>query len=77
MFEFEKSLADIINNGTISDDKVVASDVPPWYLFKVVSSFNDTNVLVLADVMQMITTAHSELVIRNNFALYKILILIL
>ena len=60
LFECEKSSTDIINNGTISDDKVVASDTPPWYLFKVFSSFNDTNVIVLADVMQMITIAHSH-----------------
>ena len=35
--EGKKSSIDIINNGTISDDGVVASDVPPRYLlFKIV-----------------------------------------
>ena len=33
-FEGKKSSIDIINNGTISDDGVVASDVPPRYLFQ-------------------------------------------
>ena len=31
-FECEKSSTDIINNGTMSVDEVVASDVPPRYL---------------------------------------------
>ena len=31
--EREKSFTDIINNGTMSVDEVVASDVPPRYLF--------------------------------------------
>ena len=33
IFESKKSLNDIINNGTMSDDEAVASDVPLWYLF--------------------------------------------
>ena len=33
VFECEKSSTDIINNGTMSADEVVASDVPPRYLF--------------------------------------------
>ena len=33
VFEGKKSSNDIINNDTISDDEVVASDVPPRYLF--------------------------------------------
>ena len=33
VFECEKSSTDIVNNGTMSDDEVVASDVPPRYLF--------------------------------------------
>ena len=33
IFEGEKLPNDIIINHTISDDKVVASDVPPRYLF--------------------------------------------
>ena len=32
-FEDEKSLIDIINTGTMSDDEVVTSDVPSWYFF--------------------------------------------
>ena len=32
-FEREKSSNDIIIDGTTSDDEVVASDVPPRYLF--------------------------------------------
>ena len=32
VFEGKKSSNDIINNGTMSDDEVVASDVPPRYL---------------------------------------------
>ena len=31
--EGEKSSTDIAYNGTMSDDEVVASDVPPRYLF--------------------------------------------
>ena len=34
VFEGIKSSNDIINNGTMSDDEVVASDVPPRYLLK-------------------------------------------
>ena len=33
VFEGKKSTNDIKNNGTMSDDEVVASDVPPRYLF--------------------------------------------
>ena len=33
IFESKKSSNDIVNNGTMSDDEVVASDVPPRYLF--------------------------------------------
>ena len=33
VFEGKKSSNDIINNDTISDDEVVASYVPPRYLF--------------------------------------------
>ena len=33
LVETEKSSEDITNNGTVSDDEVVASDVPPRYLF--------------------------------------------
>ena len=33
VFEGKKSLNDIIINDTMSDDEVVASDVPPRYLF--------------------------------------------
>ena len=33
VYESDESLADIINQGTISDDDDAASDVPPWYLF--------------------------------------------
>ena len=33
VFEGKKSSNDIINKDTISDDEVVASDVPPGYLF--------------------------------------------
>ena len=33
VFEDKKSSNDIINNGTMSDDGVVASDVPPGHLF--------------------------------------------
>ena len=36
LLECEKSSADIINNGTMSDDEVVASDVPPQYLLQVI-----------------------------------------
>ena len=32
-FECEKSSTDIINNGTMCDEELVASDVPPRYLF--------------------------------------------
>ena len=32
VFEGEKSSTDIVNNGTMSDDEVVASDVRPRYL---------------------------------------------
>ena len=32
VFEGKKSSNDIINSGTMSDDEVVASDVPPRYL---------------------------------------------
>ena len=39
-FDNEKSLNDIINNDTMSDDEVVASYVPPRYLFlKMTSRF--------------------------------------
>ena len=34
-FESHKSSNDIINNGRMSDDEVVASDVLPRYLFKI------------------------------------------
>ena len=37
VFEGKKSSNDIINNGIMSDDEVVASDVPPRYLFLSVS----------------------------------------
>ena len=33
VFEGIRSLTDIVNNGTMSADEVVASDVPPRYLF--------------------------------------------
>ena len=33
VFEGKKSSNGIINNGTMSDDEIVASDVPPRYLF--------------------------------------------
>ena len=33
VFEDKKSSNDILNNDTMSDDKVVASYVPPLYLF--------------------------------------------
>ena len=36
VFEGKKSSNDILNNGTMSADEVVASDVPPRYLFHVV-----------------------------------------
>ena len=32
VFEVEKSSTDIVKNGTMSDDEVVASDVRPRYL---------------------------------------------
>ena len=32
-FEDKKSSNDVINNDTVSDDEVVASYVPPQYLF--------------------------------------------
>ena len=32
VFEVEKSSTDLINNGRMSDDEVVASDVPLQYL---------------------------------------------
>ena len=32
VFEGEKLLSEIVNNGRMSDDEVVASDVPPRYL---------------------------------------------
>ena len=35
VFEGKKSSNDIINNDTISDDEVVASYVPPRYLFSI------------------------------------------
>ena len=31
IFESKKSSNDIVNNGTMSDDEVVATDVPPRY----------------------------------------------
>ena len=33
VFEGEKSSTNILKNGTMRDDEVVASDVPPRYLF--------------------------------------------
>ena len=33
VFEGRKSSTDIVNNGIMSADEVVASDVPPRYLF--------------------------------------------
>ena len=33
VFEGKKSSNDILNDGIMSDDEVVASDVPPRYLF--------------------------------------------
>ena len=33
VFEREKSSTNMVNNGTMSDDEVAASDVPPRYLF--------------------------------------------
>ena len=33
VFEVDMSSTDIINKGTMNDDEVVASDVPPRYLF--------------------------------------------
>ena len=32
IFEGEKSLTDVVNSNTMSDDEEVASDVPPRYL---------------------------------------------
>ena len=31
VFVGNKSSNDIINNGTMSDEEVVASDLPPWF----------------------------------------------
>ena len=39
IFESKKSSNDIINNGTMSDDEVVVSDVPPRYLFPSLLTF--------------------------------------
>ena len=36
VFEGKKSSTDIIINDIMSDDEVVASDVPPRYLFSIV-----------------------------------------
>ena len=33
VFEGKKSSNDILNDGIMSDDEVIASDVPPRYLF--------------------------------------------
>ena len=38
--ESEKSSTNFINNGTMSDDEEVASDVPPRYLFPVQVRFS-------------------------------------
>ena len=35
VFGGENSTTDVVNNGTMSHDEVVASDVPPWYLILV------------------------------------------
>ena len=43
-FEGEKSSTDIVNNGKMSDD-VVASDVPPRYLFIEIERFEDVGKL--------------------------------
>ena len=44
VFEGKKSSNDILNNGTMSADEVVASDVPPRYLFFFLSYLSVVNV---------------------------------
>ena len=43
VFERKKSSNDIINNETMSDDEVIASDVPPQYFFSFLSISPRTN----------------------------------
>ena len=39
VFEGEKLSSEIVNNGRMSDDEVVVSDVPPRYLFPSLLTF--------------------------------------
>ena len=45
VFEGKRSSTDIVNNGKMSDDEVVASDVPPRYLFIEIERFEDVGKL--------------------------------
>ena len=64
VFEGEKLSTNIVNNGTMSDEEVVASDVPPQYLLPVIFlCINEANcgvnkrLLVLPSIFVCITQA--------------------
>ena len=62
VFEGKKSSNDILNTGIMSDDGVVASDVPPRYLFMSINKpvLNRTYVVEFGHETRIKTTAEGS-----------------
>ena len=66
-FEDKKSSNDVINNDTISDDEVVASYVPPRYLF----TFPNSGLFFSWGKMLCISGSAIMLLIKTGFGINR------